>query len=226
MDNASNNDTFIASLEELLRRRDTIYDSSQHRIICFPHVVHICVTHVVKQFTKAPQEEPEDFSDAEDELEGLGDAVLAAESLEDDVDSGESEEALVNIPEGPPCDEARQTYEQALHRKPLDLVRRIVRAIRSSNQRWEFLKQLISDGNKNGRFKDASGKTTKVPLHHLLLDVKTRWDSTFLMIKRILAARSVRKISFFHINHVISCADRRLIFFCHLPKTGSFRSFA
>ena len=201
MDNATNNDTFITSLEsELLRQRDIVYDSSQHCIICFPHVVHICVTHVVKGFTKAPQveEESEDLSDAEDELEGLGDAILAAESLEDDFDSGESEEALLNIPEGPPCDESWQTYEQALHRKPLDLVRRIVRAIRASNQRWEFLKQLISDGNKNGRFKDASGKTTKVPLHQLLLDVKTRWDSTYIMIKRILAARSVRKIGFLH----------------------------
>jgi hypothetical protein len=198
MDNATNNDTFIANLEELLRRRDIVYDSSQHRIICFPHVVHICVTHVIKQFTKTPQEESEDFSDADDELEGLGDAMLAAESLEnDDFDGGESEEALTNIPEGPPGDESRQTYEQALHRKPLDLVRRIIRAIRASNQRWEFLKQVISDGNKNGRFKDSSGKTTMVPLHQLLLDVKTRWDSTYLMIKRILVARSVRKISFF-----------------------------
>lgn len=109
MDNMTNNDTFIASLEsELLRQRDIVYDSSQHCIICFPHVVHICVTHVVKGFTKAPQveEESEDLSDAEDELEGLGDAILAAESLEDDFDSGESEEALLNIPEGPPCDES------------------------------------------------------------------------------------------------------------------------
>ena len=82
MDNATNNNTFIANLEELLRRRDIVYDSSQHRIICFPHVVHICVMHVIKQFTKTPQEESEDFSDADDELEGLGDAMLAAESLE------------------------------------------------------------------------------------------------------------------------------------------------
>ena len=207
MDNAKNNDTFIKSLEELLKQRDVIYDSSQHRIICFPHVVHICVTHVVKQFTKSSsQQDSDDLDDAEmDGLEGLGGFFECAESTEVDFDTtSDSDAALTDIPEGPPRDEFRQTYEQALCRKPLDLVRRIVRAVHSSSQRWEFLRQLITDGNKNGRFKDASGKAIKVPLLQLLLDVKTRWDSTYLMIKRFLKARPVRDTSLFLTAHVVS----------------------
>jgi hypothetical protein len=231
MDNAKNNDTFISSLEDLLKDRvNMAYNSSQHRIMCFPHIVHICVTHVVKQYYAgmSSREGKEDFDDdfEMDEPEDTGGAILAAERMENDfdTDSGESDEALADIPEGPPCNELQQTYQEAFRRKPLDLVRRIVRAIRSSNQRWEFLKQLISDGNKSGRFKDASGKTIKVPLLHLLLDVKTRWDSTYLMIERFLAASLVCEINFFSMSS--HTADRRSIFFCHLQKTGNFQSFA
>lgn len=203
MDNAKNNDTFIASLANLLvSERDMVYDSSQHRIMCFPHIVHICVTHVLKRY-RSSREEPAD--DEMDEHEDLGAAILAAESMEDDFDAldGSDDEELANIPEGPPSDEFEQSYDEALRRKPLELVRAIVRAIRSSSQCWEFLQQVISDGNKSGRFKDATGETTKIPLLHLLLDVKTRWDSTYLMIERFLTARSVREICLFSIYHVV-----------------------
>ena len=201
MDNATNNDKFIENLEELLKQRDIVYDSSQHRIICFPHVVHICVTHIIKQFAKSSQRGPDCVDDGEmDELVDLGEVLEVAERIEEHSDS--DEEDLADVPEGPPWNESQQTYEQALDRKPLDLVRRIVRAIHASNQRWEFLKQLILDGNKSGRFKDASGNAMKILVHKLPLDVKTRWDSTYLMINRVLQARPVRVISLFHIVHV------------------------
>jgi hypothetical protein len=117
---------------------------------------------------------------------------------EDESDTDESDLVLTDILEGPPYDESQQMYEEAFRRNPLDLVRRIIRRIRASNQRWEFLKQLISDGNKNRRFKDAAGNVIEVPLLQLLLDVKTCWDSTYLMIKRFLNAHPVCQIFFLH----------------------------
>ena len=144
-------------------------------------MVHICVMHVVKQFTRSSQQGQDDANDDDDadvdKPEDLGLDIL--ESMEND----ESDLVLTDIPEGPPFNESRQTYKEAFHRKPLDLARRIICAIRASSQQWEFLKMLISDSNKNGRFKDARGNTIEVPLLQLLLDVKTHWDSMYLMIK-------------------------------------------
>ena len=200
MDNAKNNDTFITNLGSLLNQREIVYDASQHRIMCFPHIVHICVTHILNQY-RSRKRSNNSTNTAVDELDDLGATILMAEQTEDDdSDCDESEEALGDVIEGP-RDELRQTYEQALRRKPLDLVRRTVRAVRSSTQRWEFLKQVISDGNKSGRFKDASGETMNIPLLHLLLDVKTCWDSTYLMIARFLALRLVHEI-FFPVNRL------------------------
>ena len=216
MDNAKNNDKFIENLEEQLKQRDIIYDSSQHCIMCFPHVVHICVMHVIKQFTKSSQQGPDGFDDDEtDELVDLGEVLEAAERTEEDSDSGE--EDLADVPEGPPWDESQQTYEQALRHKPLDLVRRIVHAIRASNQRWEFLRQVILDANKSGRFKDASGKPMKIPVHKLPLNVKTHWDSTYLMINRVLKARPVRIVSLCHIVHV-SCRRKAIDVYLSSPE--------
>ncbi|KAK2463876.1 hypothetical protein APHAL10511_004107 [Amanita phalloides] len=162
MDNAKNNDTFIANLGNLLNQREIVYDASQHCIMS--------------------QKGSDNSSNITvDELDDLGATILVAEHMEDDSDSNESEEALGDVIEGP-RDELRQTYEQALCHKPLDLVQRTIHVIRSSSQHWEFLKQVISDGNKSRRFKDANGKTMKVPLLQPLLDIKTHWDSTYLMI--------------------------------------------
>ena len=204
MDNALNNDTFIESLEKLLKQRDMTYDSSQHCIICFPHVVHICVMHVTKQFAKSSRQGPESQDSSNntemDKLPDLGKVFEAAER-----DPNSDKEDLADVPEGPPWDKSQQTYKQALHHKPLDLVRRIVHLIHASNQCWEFLKQLILDGNKNGWFKDANGNAMKIPVHKLPLDVKTHWDSTYLMINRVLKAHPVRVINPFCIV-CVSCS--------------------
>lgn len=53
MDNASNNKSCLQELEILLRAREIEFDASDRLVACFPHVIHICVTHVVKSFTGA-----------------------------------------------------------------------------------------------------------------------------------------------------------------------------
>jgi hypothetical protein len=79
-----------------------------------------------------------------------------------------------------------QTIENAVKRDPVALGRNIVRLLRSSGQRRETFDQLIRDGNKSGWFE------TKVPELQLLRDVKTRWDSVYLMLRRLRELRPVR----------------------------------
>ena len=53
MDNVSNNKTCMKELETLLCTRDVEFDALDCLVMCFPHIIHICVTHVLKSFTDA-----------------------------------------------------------------------------------------------------------------------------------------------------------------------------
>lgn len=51
MDNASNNKTCMKELAKLLYARDIEVNVQDRQIMCFPHVTHICVSHIVHAFT-------------------------------------------------------------------------------------------------------------------------------------------------------------------------------
>jgi hypothetical protein len=57
MDNASNNGTFMQELEVLLSERDIEFDARDRQIRCFPHIIHICVRHVIDSFSASTFEE-------------------------------------------------------------------------------------------------------------------------------------------------------------------------
>ncbi|PPQ71742.1 hypothetical protein CVT24_006506, partial [Panaeolus cyanescens] len=51
LDNASNNDTMMTSLEELLRSRDIEFRAEDQRIRCFPHIVNLAVQSILSAVT-------------------------------------------------------------------------------------------------------------------------------------------------------------------------------
>ena len=51
LDNAEMNATFMKALEEIMRARDIPFGHEDNRIMCFPHVINICTTHVIDSFT-------------------------------------------------------------------------------------------------------------------------------------------------------------------------------
>jgi hypothetical protein len=53
LDNASNNDAAMHHLAELLQDRDIPFDPVDRRIRCFPHIINICVKHVIEEYTLA-----------------------------------------------------------------------------------------------------------------------------------------------------------------------------
>jgi hypothetical protein len=57
MDNASNNGTLMQALEALLAERDIEFDARDRQIRCFPHIIHICVKHVIDSFSALTFEE-------------------------------------------------------------------------------------------------------------------------------------------------------------------------
>ena len=159
--------------------------------MCIPHTIHIAVTHIIRDFFGEPRrgkrrahnkgqvadELPPHEDDDPDDSDGSDDS--------DDFDSG------TNAPQKAAGE--NQTYEEALARNPLVLIRKLVRGIRSSGQRRDAFRDVIREGIQNRSFIDPqNGKAvTSLPEHELLRDVATRWDSTHSMITRAQELRLV-----------------------------------
>jgi hypothetical protein len=83
----------------------------------------------------------------------------------------------------------------AIRCDPLKRARKLINFLRSSTQRKEGLSDLIEKGNASNRFivqEKGQLVVCKVPELQLLKDVKTRWDSVFLMLQRLRQLRPVR----------------------------------
>ena len=78
-----------------------------------------------------------------------------------------------------------------MDRDPIKRARAVVRILRSSDQRKRDFKEVIKNGNKSGWFRGVNSFVIVVPDLELLCDVKTRWDSTYAMIERLVALQPV-----------------------------------
>jgi hypothetical protein len=149
-------------LEKLLLEREiTSFNAKDNRIMCFSHVVNIAVQHVLSKMS----------------------LVKAPENDDDDDSEGPTDDA----------DEDRgfgQTFEAACAQDPISRLRKIVTAIRASGRRREALTTWIENGNKSGLFV-LQNRSVEIKPMQLLRDVRTRWDSTYHMIKRCIEMRLV-----------------------------------
>jgi hypothetical protein len=88
-----------------------------------------------------------------------------------------------------------QAWFEGIKRDPLNRARRIIHFLRSSDTRRTDFHQFIEDGNQQKWFytRNEHGKSelTMVPQLQLLRDVKTRWDSVYLMLQRLRVLRPV-----------------------------------
>jgi hypothetical protein len=195
----------MRELEALLKQHDNSieFNHLNNRIRCYPHIVNICSSHIIASSTHISR----DF------LEGLrsessGDLVYSnIESDNDNDDNGGDDgnnnngrclfSQKANIPkftldEGQLAilgDKARALYT-GLNRDPIERARRIVRFVRSSDQRKQEFQRAIDAGNRACRFK-FDNEVIEVPNLELLCDVKTRWDSVYKMIERLFVLRPV-----------------------------------
>jgi len=187
LDNAENNATAMQELQVLLNEKGIEFDAKDNRIPCSPHIVNICVSHIVSSCTKVnaanytPGAVGFDFSDDEDD-----DGVYVAEEEEE-----ESEEED-DIDEGQYADLA--SWWQSLKRDPLKRARVVVRTVRSSGQRKDDFQKLIRLGNNMKSFKDDQDNAITLKELQLLKDVRHRWDSLYVMLTRLEDLRPVRLI--------------------------------
>ena len=92
-------------------------------------------------------------------------------------------------PLGP--EDTEQSYEEAVEHNPIALCHCTVQAVRASGQRHDHFQEIICTGNAKGWF--------KVSELQLLHDIKTRWDSIFLMIHRFCNLQPVSNFELLHV---------------------------
>jgi hypothetical protein len=88
-------------------------------------------------------------------------------------------------------DDKVRAWYIGLKRDPIKRARRIVRIMHSSDQRKQAFKKVINTGNHSGWFRSHDNEVIELPDLELLRDVKTRWDSVYCMIERLLVLRPV-----------------------------------
>jgi hypothetical protein len=229
----------MRELQLLLNRHDSDYKFHHlnNRIRCFPHIINICVSHIIASCTRVSKEyleslrcgddddisfsslnienddDDDDDDDDGDDDDGDGDDGDGDDDDNDDDDDGDDDDdipfprrARQHIPrlklqkiklDGLSAEEV--AWFSNIKRDPIKRARRVIRILRSSDQRKRQFKQVIKNGNDSGWFRDANSSTIKVPDVEPLRDVKTRWDSTFMMIERLLVLQPVSAVS--HFNH-------------------------
>jgi len=200
----------MKELKKLLAEREIPFHSENNRIMCFPHVVNIATQHIIKSLTNPELMGDDDIydidqehADGDDGENGDGDNNAdEADNKEGSADSEDGDEDEDSIGEDDGDDDKQDqgnngtrkgasTYQGACQEDPISLCRKIARAVRSSTQRRDEFDEIITNGNSKGWFQ-VEGQVVQVSQLQLLLDVKTRWDSTFTMLKRFIELQPVR----------------------------------
>ena len=94
-----------------------------------------------------------------------------------------------------------QSYDDAVRRDPVARGQNVTCVLRNSGQRRNTFDELIIDRNTKGWFRAGIPPVViKLPLHQLLRNVKTRWDTIFFMIRRL---REMRPVShYYHFTRI------------------------
>lgn len=192
LDNAENNAVAMRELESLLAARETAtaigFDRLNHRVRCYAHIINICSSHIIASVTSIPESYISDLK--------VGSNIANYDS---DSDSSDGEPDIEDLDLDGCYDNSSPQFDNwlaGIKRDPLRRARRIVRLLRSSDQRREGFRAFVQDGNERGWFtaKDDKGRRTPVQVPELqpLRDVKTRWDSVYMMLQRLRELRPVR----------------------------------
>jgi hypothetical protein len=189
----------MEELESQLAERETAvgfdFDHLKHRVRCYAHIINICSSHIISSVTSVSEQY---LSDLKVPVDGVR-MFRADDDNDDDDDDIDGDEDIAELQlDG--CYDAHgdsdlEEWFTGIKRDPLRRARRIIRLLRSSDQHKERFREFIRAGNKRKWFTatDENGKRVviQVPETQLLRDVKTRWDSVYMMLERLRALRPV-----------------------------------
>jgi hypothetical protein len=166
------------------------------------HYDNICLSHVIASMTS--KSSTNIFKLSEDSVDGYSASGCTVDDDSDDDNSDYDPDVDfddlddVEDPYNPKLASKSKVWAAHLKSDPLGRARKLISTLRSSDQCRLRFSKLINDGNKAGWFakrdingKCVQGETTQVLNRQLLRDVKTRWDSVFLMLEHLRELRPV-----------------------------------
>ncbi|KAJ8515596.1 hypothetical protein ONZ45_g6994 [Pleurotus djamor] len=177
MDNASNNDTLMTTLEALHRGAGFDFPAKDARLRCIPHTIHLAALCLLEGIGALS---PSDQVRAAGQEGGYQSVVTADDEDDDALFLGEDGDDLDDSEATAPKDDLAEISLSVAR------LRRIIRSIRSSPQRrGSWLDEVL-----NALRTQTVSTPSNLPLM-LILDSKTRWSSTHYMLRRALHLKNV-----------------------------------
>ncbi|KAJ8514911.1 hypothetical protein ONZ45_g7593 [Pleurotus djamor] len=166
MDNASNNNTLMTALEERFKANSIPFSARDARLRCMPHTIHLAALKL---------------------MDGIG-AMTAAEAQAAGSRAGVYQNAFADNVDGYEVDDEEdlsldnpEGYDLS---SSVTRLRKIIRAVRSSPQRRKSWLKEVSTTLEMAPIGDHSNPVSRALM--LILDVRTRWTSTFQMLDRAI----------------------------------------
>ena len=189
----------MEELESMLAKREMAasfdFNHLRHHIQCYAHIINICSSHIISSMTSVSEQYLSDLKVPADT-----DHMFCAEDDNDlDDDNIDADEAIAKLQlDGRYDAHGNPELEEwftCIKCNPLKRACRVIRLLRSSDQRKERFREFIQVGNERKWFTqmDGNGKrvTVEVPNLQPLRDVKTRWDLVYMMLERLRALQPV-----------------------------------
>jgi hypothetical protein len=140
----------MQELESRLAERETAigfdFDHLKHRVRCYAHIINICSSHIISSVTSVPERYLSDLRVPVDTVR----MFRADDDDDDDDDDGGEDIAELQL-DG--CYDARgdsdlEEWFAGIKRDPLKRAHRVIRLLRSSDQRKERFREFIRAGNE------------------------------------------------------------------------------
>src|SRR5258707_1858066 len=201
LDNAENNAVAMQELQSLLAKRETAiglnFDHLKHCVWCYAHIINICSSHIISSMTsvskwylsdlKVPADTDHMFCTKDDDDLDDGD-------INSDADEDIAELQLDGCYDAHGNADLEEWFAGIKH-NPLRRAHRVIHLLHSSDLRKQNFCEFIQSGNEQKWFTklDDNGKhvTVQICKLQLLRDVKMRWDSVYMMLKRLRYLRPV-----------------------------------
>src|SRR5229473_286225 len=195
LNNAENNTVAMQELQSLLAKCEMAirlnFNHLKHHVWYYTHIINICSSHIISSMTSVSEWYLSNLKIPADT-----DRMFCTENNDDldngDIDSDADEDIAKLQLDG--CYDAHgdadlEEWFAGIKCDPLRHAHRVIRLLHSSDLHKQNFHEFIQSRNKQKWFTklDDNGKhvTVQICKLQLLRDVKTRWDSVYMMLKHL-----------------------------------------